>query len=122
MNYTEKPARVAHGTGSVNTLTDDDNTGFGSQLDLDLVGQQRTATPLHRRTDPETSRIAAERFTRSGDRDSMKARILNFMRENPSNRTSAEIARDGGFDRVGVARRMSDMERDHLVERYKLAV
>jgi hypothetical protein len=76
--------------------------------------------PLARSSDPASSHIAAEEFTRSGRRANQKHQLLEWLRQQTRPLTSAEIARDSGLDRHGVARRLPDCERDRLVERHPM--
>src|ERR1700734_2798043 len=73
--------------------------------------------PLARSSDPVTSHLAAAEFIRSGRRANQKRELLAWMRQQGRPLTSAEIARDSGMDRHGVARRLPDLERDGLVRR-----
>ena len=72
---------------------------------------------LSRSSDPPTSRLADEEFTRSGRRANQKRELLAWLRSQSRALTSAEIARDSGLDRHSVARRLPDLERDDLVVR-----
>ncbi len=73
-------------------------------------------TPIARRRDPETSKIAARRITQSGERASQQQRILSLVNQRPGH-TSAEIAAFLGMDRHIPARRLSELERQTLVKR-----
>jgi len=67
--------------------------------------------------DPPTSKLAGDAITRSGKRDSDKAKVLAFLRSRKGLYTSAEIAALSGLDRYLCARRLPDLERDHFVRR-----
>lgn len=73
-------------------------------------------TPIARRRDPETSKLAARRVTQSGERASQQQRILNLVNQRPGH-TSAEIAHFLGMDRHIPARRLSELERQGLLRR-----
>src|SRR5699024_9172527 len=62
---------------------------------------------LTRRDDADTSRMAAERTTRSGRRQAGVLRVVETVRANPG-ATSAEVAQMAGMDRVEAARRLPD--------------
>jgi hypothetical protein len=73
--------------------------------------------PLARSTDPLSSHLAADEFTRSGRRGAQKRALLTWLRGQLQPMTSAEIALASGLDRHGVARRLPDCERDGSVVR-----
>ncbi len=74
--------------------------------------------PIAAAGDPETSHLAAYELDSSGQRRAQKRALLRFLLEIAGTpRTSAEIARDGGFDRHMVARRLPDLEADSLAHR-----
>jgi hypothetical protein len=64
---------------------------------------------LFRRTDPATSREAAERVTAIGSRADHIGRIVRAVRARPG-RTSAELAQLTGLERHEAARRTADAE------------
>lgn len=66
-------------------------------------------TPAARATDPETSHIAAEQHTASGQRGSNVAAVIDLVRASPG-RTSAELARHSRLTRHEVARRLPEAE------------
>ena len=69
------------------------------------------------RNDPPTSKLAGDAITKSGKRDSDKAKLLAWMREHGGLYTSAEIAALSGLDRYLCGRRLPDLERDGFVRR-----
>lgn len=78
------------------------------------------AEPLARGSDHWTSHAAAEAFTESGKRDSIKARLFDHMRRAGINtdetaRTYHEIARTSGLPEAQVWRRLPDLRHDGLV-------
>jgi predicted ArsR family transcriptional regulator len=72
--------------------------------------------PLARRTDPESSHIAARRMVESGAQGDQQQITLVLVRKYP-NRTSDELAALGSLDRYQLARRLPELERSGLVER-----
>lgn len=69
---------------------------------------------LSRRTDPASSRAAAERHAASGRLDSDRARVLQAVRETPG-LTSKQLAARHGLDRYMAARRLADLRHDGKV-------
>lgn len=69
---------------------------------------------LSRATDPDTSRMAAERTTRSGKRQAGIRRVVAAVCEHPG-ATSAEVAQMIGMDRVEAARRLPDARDQGLI-------
>jgi len=67
-----------------------------------------------RRDDPDTSHGAAERAAEFAGKH--KARIFAALRQASSGATKDEISRMTGIDPVAVARRMSELANDGLVE------
>lgn len=74
---------------------------------------------IHANSDPPTSKLAGDAITKSGKRDSDKAKVLLWLLGHLPRRlyTSAEIANFSGLDRHLCARRLPDLERDGLVRR-----
>lgn len=72
--------------------------------------------PRARRTDPVSSHLAAEENAASGTRARHYDAILKAL-AGENGMTSDEIARKAGMDRVAVARRMAEMERNGQVRR-----
>ena len=71
---------------------------------------------LSRNTDPDTSRMAAQRTVASGRRDDHIGRIVAAVRANPG-ATSAELAQITGLERHEAARRTSDAAHDGLIRK-----
>ena len=63
-----------------------------------------TDTPRARRSDPETSHIAADRIKASGVLGKQQAAVLEAVRRYPGS-TAVEIAKLAGIDRYAVSRR-----------------
>lgn len=80
----------------------------------------RRSAPLAATADPESSKLAAAEINANGGRQSRKAAVLAFLRDQTSPLTSFEVARAAGFDRYMVARTLPDLFRDHLVERHEM--
>ena len=104
------------------TRTDEGRQSLQLGLVLEPEPQSKPArvpdrAPLARSSDPLSSHLAAENFTRSGRRANQKRELLAWLRGQSMALTSAEIARDSGMDRHGVARRLPDLERDGTVVR-----
>lgn len=83
----------------------------GSQLPFEF----ENSSPIWRRLDPKTSRIAGRKVTESGKRRCDKARVLEAVCEVPG-LTSAELGRQFGVDRYVAARRLPDLRADGFVE------
>ena len=67
--------------------------------------------PLARRTDPATSKLAADETVRSGRHASHMVQVLRLVRQHPGS-TSAELAARADnptLDRYAAARRTSDL-------------
>lgn len=66
-------------------------------------------TPAARETDPETSHIAADKITKSGERKLQQERVADAVRRWPGC-TSAELAEKMRADRTMPARRLKEIE------------
>lgn len=66
------------------------------------------ALGLYRRTDPETSREAAERLVASGKLTEQQREVYEALCRFPGSSTKA-LAQKAGLDRHTVARRMSEL-------------
>jgi len=69
-----------------------------------------------RRTDPQTSHDAARHIVASGGQAAQHAQTQDAVRCHPG-LTSAELARDTGFDRYMLARRLPELCDDDRVVR-----
>jgi hypothetical protein len=71
---------------------------------------------ISRRTDPETSHLAAREIDRSGSRQSQAAMILSLLQKQPG-LTAGECAAALGFSRgiPAAHKRLNDLHRKHLV-------
>ena len=72
--------------------------------------------PIARRTDPASSRLAAEEVTRTGRRAAQCEAVLALVRKHPR-RTSLELSRLSKLDRYAVSRRLPELERRGLIRR-----
>ena len=73
-------------------------------------------TPIARRTDPESSHLAAEHVTRSGARAHQQAQAVAAVRAYPGC-TSFELATRTDLDRYMLARRLPDAETAGAIRR-----
>jgi len=74
--------------------------------------------PASKSSDPITSDMAEERFTRSGKRQGHCRLILDWMRFKQRDWTTAELATwITELDRYAIARRMVDLERQGRIQR-----
>lgn len=71
-------------------------------------------TPVARRTDPDTSKLAAIAITESGDRAAQQKHILALVESSPG-LTSAELAHKFHLDRYIPARRLPELRKAGLV-------
>jgi hypothetical protein len=76
-----------------------------------MLDQLEQRPPIARKTDPDSSHLAAEEVTVSGRRDAQKEIVLVAVKKYIG-ATSAELAAHYGFDRYMVARRLPDLEKD----------
>jgi hypothetical protein len=72
--------------------------------------------PAWRRSDPPTSRLAAEEITRSGTRAIQRQAVLELVRAHPRS-TSLELARHSRLDRFSIARRLPELEAMGMVRK-----
>jgi CRP-like cAMP-binding protein len=72
--------------------------------------------PAYRRTDPATSRLAAERITISGRRKTQAQAVLDAVRNHPG-LTAVELANASGIERYAVSRRLPELESNGLIVR-----
>lgn len=77
---------------------------------------RRHAGRLSGRTDPATSKMAAERHIRSGAHHNQSARVLMAVLDAPGS-TSGELADRMGLDRHKPARRLPELASEGLVAR-----
>ena len=73
--------------------------------------------PLFRNTDPETSRLAAEKFVAEGKNASHERNILGYLFRQGLSRNCAEIANGTGLEYHAVSRRMKELETRGLIKR-----
>jgi hypothetical protein len=127
MTQTEKPAREStRATGSVNTFQGHLNSSGDPQLGLFPTRSKssgprppvfgRRNAPLAATADPVSSKLAAAEITANGMRQSRKAAVLAFLREQSAPLTSFELARAADMDRYAVARALPDLRHDRLVD------
>lgn len=72
-----------------------------------------TDPALARRTDPETSKHAAETLNTAA----LERVVLEALRERPQGATSEELAEDTGLSLVTISPRLKPLEGKHLVRR-----
>lgn len=88
-----------------------------SELQLELLSIVSTDSKrLSHRSDPDTSRAAAQRVVKTGIASRQRRSVLAAVERWPG-RTTAELAVLMQCDRSVPARRMSELERAGLVER-----
>lgn len=75
--------------------------------------------PLHRRTDPPSSKEAAHKQVSSGRHDAQLVAVLHGVEEYPG-RTSRELAELTEMDRYMVARRLPDLNKMSRVIRGRM--
>lgn len=78
--------------------------------DPDLFAQARA-----RRTDPETSHLAAQKIEKTGTAQSNRERCLESIRRRPG-QTAAEVARDVALERHEPSRRLPELREVWLVK------
>ncbi|MGA9851863.1 MAG: MarR family transcriptional regulator [Gammaproteobacteria bacterium] len=83
--------------------------GQVAQLDFNLLA----SPPIARRTDPDSSHVAAARITKSGKRAAQQAAVYSWVRSYPGHTTQelAEICQTHGgtMDRYTFARRAPEL-------------
>ncbi len=91
----------------------------GFNVDVDYLRERwkivQGSKRLSRRTDPETSSMAAQNVTQSGKRSAHVAMIVAAVTVHPG-KTSAELGEIVHLDRVEAARRTSDAMADGMIE------
>lgn len=92
------------------------NAGPQLLLELHQVAPRirKTPSPAYRKSDPVTSRLAAELVTRSGKRKFQQELVLSIVREHPG-LTSMELSKVSSKDRSMIARRLPDLRDAGLV-------
>jgi DNA-binding MarR family transcriptional regulator len=83
---------------------------------LDMLTPTPLPRGLTRRTDPETSRIAAERLRASGALGRQAEAVLAAVTRWPGS-TAVELARHAQLDRYAVSRRLPELQRQGRVRR-----
>lgn len=76
----------------------------------------KRAEYLARRTDPESSHLAAKHMVESGGLGVQQRIAYNLVRHHPGY-TSDELARLGQLDRYQLARRLPELERAGYIQR-----
>lgn len=86
-----------------------DSPVHAAQLSLDFAPPRlrQVETPAARRTDPNTSHLAAEQHTASGRRGQQQAQAIAAVRAFPG-MTSFELAMRTNLDRYMLARRLPE--------------
>jgi hypothetical protein len=72
--------------------------------------------PIVRPTDPTTSRLAADKLTHGGGRETMKGIVYAGLEANPG-LTAKELEAKLGYSDGAVRKRLTDLEADGLAER-----
>ena len=85
-------------------------------LQPDLFAATPMPPPMSRRTDPPTSRLAAERLRASGELGRQAKAVLEAVRQWPGS-TAVEIAQRATIDRYAVSRRLPELQRKGQVRR-----
>jgi DNA-binding MarR family transcriptional regulator len=73
-------------------------------------------SPMQRRHDPPTSRIAAERLKASGEINRQQVAVLAAVTRWPGS-TAVELAKFADLDRYAVSRRLPELQRKGQVRR-----
>lgn len=92
----------------------DDAKTARQACELHHAASQVDVHKLSHRNDPDTSRMAAERSTRSGKRQAGVDRIVAAVREHPG-ATRAELAKITGMDPTEAGRRCPDAREHDLI-------
>ena len=72
--------------------------------------------PMQRRSDPPTSRIAAENLVASGELNRQQQAVRDALTRWPGS-TAVELAKFADLDRYAVSRRLPELQRKGLVRR-----
>jgi hypothetical protein len=80
------------------------------------LAKKPVEVPTWRRSDPPTSRLAAQEVTRTGRRAIQRQAVLELVQKY-SGCTSLELARHSGMDRYTLARRLPELESDGAVRK-----
>jgi DNA-binding MarR family transcriptional regulator len=83
---------------------------------LDMLTTSTVPPPMSRRTDPQTSRIAAERLRASGELNRQERAVLAAVTRWPGS-TAVELAKFAELDRYAVSRRLPELQRKGQVRR-----
>lgn len=83
--------------------------GFDAANEVGATRHRRIETPAARRTDPESSHLAAEHITASGMRFSQQKQVADAVGRHRGH-TSQELAELTGLDRYMLARRLPECE------------
>lgn len=89
--------------------------GFARLAISNDTTRPQVAAHLARKTDPETSRSAAERIVRSGTQKSIKERVLAALVASPDGLTYSEVAVTAGVKDAQAWRRLSDLKNEGKV-------
>jgi predicted HTH transcriptional regulator len=74
------------------------------------------SNPIARKNDPGTSKRAAQRHTRSGERATQALRVLQVLKEHPG-LTSRELAKVSGIAHEVMHKRLPDLRRNGLARK-----
>lgn len=69
-----------------------------------------------RKSDPETSHLAAAEVENNGTASAHRSIIVDYLKQHPG-KTNAEIAEGSGLDYARVHKRMSELEREGQIIR-----
>lgn len=79
----------------------------------------KSAAHLARRTDPETSKIAAENIVASGQADTQRNRVLDILKQYPE-KTARELSELSDMDYFAIQRRIGELEKLGLAARVRM--